>query len=190
MKIWINLVAIIMMVTSAGASQPQLVKIFEAVDHVLASKPLPMDCNPEVAAEFMVEVAIVESAQLRSGQIHFVVDGNGYDFGPFQINLSTAMDVLSKANAEEIHTITGYMHTGCRTTLKSELIDNYILGAYVFREKFGQLSFREKGVRSKVWTERGTLEYRAMWWKQHYNTSLGAGTVEHYIRRVNYFQSI
>lgn len=33
------------------------------------------------------------------------------------------------------------------------------------------------------------IEGRAAYWKKYYNSSLGAGTVEHYIRAANYYQN-
>jgi hypothetical protein len=162
-------------------------RLRSCIAEVFKQKPLPSDCSYEAAVELLVEIAVVESGIVRNGRIVFVTDSNGYDYGPLQVNLSTAIDVLSRCDLEEIRRVGGFIgNPANRDEVREALINNWRFGAYVIRQKYGHQSFRcpETNQRESVWLGKATLQERADWWKKRYNTSLGAGSAEKYVRKI------
>lgn len=167
-----------------GADEPTFNEVYDASLEVLEEKPLPDDClDPEEVGIFMVEVAWVEAGYLKDGEIRFKTESLSGDYGPFQINLGTAKDLLSRNSDTHIGDYDPDVN------IKDQLVSNYKFGAYLFREKFGDQSFRDQnGDRSAVWSRSTTPRERAEWWKKYYNTHLGAGTRDGYIRRSKIFR--
>ena len=128
-----------------------------------------LDCYSDDALALVMRTGMAESGYRTLRQM-----GNGPAIGFFQVELDTAQDTLDNYVAYRQKLKDKLVGLGLGNDLEFSLLSNIAL-----QVAFCRLKYRRDKHPIPSWDD---LEAQAKYWKRVYNTELGAGTIEHFIK--------
>ena len=128
-----------------------------------------LDCYSDDALALVMRTGMAESWYRTLRQM-----GNGPAIGFFQVELETAQDTLDNYVAYRQKLKDKLVGLGLGNDLEFSLLSNIAL-----QVAFCRLKYRRDKHPIPSWDD---IEGQAKYWKRVYNTELGAGTIEHFIK--------
>lgn len=138
------------------------------VFHVLAALPHIKD------REGQVHQLILETGRVESWLGHFAFEGRcAGGLGVFQMHESSVRDMLKRVPDDVAKAVQAFERKGW--TLKQNLEHNVMFGIAASATYYWLCGMDRRNI--------STVQKRGEFWKDRYNTKLGAGSVREYVRR-------
>lgn len=144
------------------------IHLARTVYHVLSTLPFIKDRNGEV------HQLILETGRVESWLGHFAIDNRcAGGLGVFQMHESSVQDLLKRLPEDAAKAVRA--HERKEWTLKQNLENNVMFGIAAASAYYWMYGMDKRDL--------STVKKRGVFWKERYNTKLGAGTVREYVRR-------
>ena len=138
------------------------------VYHVLAALPHIKDRDGQV------HQLVLETGRVESWLGHFAFEGRcAGGLGVFQMHESSVRDMLKRVPPDVAKAVQAFERKGW--TLKQNLEHNVMFGIAAAATYYWLCGMDRRDI--------STVQKRGEFWKDRYNTKLGAGTVREYVRR-------